>query len=433
MTSWPSKQHRPFYGWLIVFVSAVGLFLGAPLMVFSFSVFFKSLVLDFHASRAAVSSAFSLFNIVGALLIPCTGMLIDRFGAKRIILVSTLLYGLALCSALWVGSSLWQLYLLFTILGVAMASGPAPVPYGVVISHWFNRHRGLALGLSMMGIGIGSVVVPILAQHLIIIVGWRAAFAIFGAAALLLPLPVIAGLLQNDPEQRGLQPDGDRENQVARSQSQDKQGLTWHEIWHTPAFWTLICIFSLAGASVHGAVLHMSAIFTDRGVTAERAAIATSLVGIAVMLGRLASGYLLDRLFAPRVAILFYGATALGIAILCAGTSGPLALVASFLVGLGMGAEVESMAYMISRYFGLRAFGTAYGHAFGAFMIAGSAGVFLMGAGYDRFHSYSVPLAALCAAMVLALVLLTRLGPYRYGVEAKPTQPIEPMEVPSGA
>ena len=433
MTSRPSKRPRLFYGWLIVFVSAIGLFLGPPLMVFSFSVFFKSLVLDFHASRAAVSFAFSLFNIVGALLIPCTGMVIDRFGAKRVILVFTLLYGLLLCSALWVGGSLWQLYLWFTILGVAMASGPAPVPYGVVISHWFNRHRGLALGLSMTGIGIGSVVVPILAQRLITSFGWRAAFAIFGAAVLLLPLPIIAALLRNDPAQRGLQPDGDEKNPLSQLQSPDKQGLTWHEIWHSPSFWTLICIFSLAGASVHGAVLHMSAIFTDRGVTAERAAIATSLVGTAVMVGRVASGYLLDRLFAPRVAILFYGATALGIAILCAGTSGPLALVASFLVGLGMGAEVESMAYMISRYFGLSAFGTAYGHAFGAFMLSGAAGVFLMGAGYDRFHSYTVPLAALCGAMVLALALLARLGPYRYGVETKPSQPIKPVEVPSGA
>jgi MFS family permease len=196
----------------------------------------------------------------------------------------------------------------------------------------------------------------------------------------------------------------------------------------------LICIFSLAGASVHGAALHMSAIFTDRGVSAERAAIATSLVGIAVMLGRVTSGYLLDRLFAPRVAILFYSATALGIAILCGGSSGPLALVASFLVGLGMGAEVESMAYMMTRYFGLSAFGTAYGHAFGAFMLSGAAGVFLMGAGFDRFHSYTVPLAVLCGAMVISLVLLSRLGPYRYGVEAKPPhQPIKPVEVPSGA
>ena len=136
-----SRRPRLFYGWLIVFVSALGLFLGAPLLVFSFSVFFKSLVVDFHANRAAVSFAFSLFNVVGALWLPGTGVLIDRFGAKRVILVSTLLFGLVLCSALWVGSNLWQLYLFFAVLGIAMSSGPAPVPYGVVISHWFNRHR----------------------------------------------------------------------------------------------------------------------------------------------------------------------------------------------------------------------------------------------------------------------------------------------------
>ena len=235
-----------------------------------------------------------------------------------------------------------------------MASGPAPVPYGVVISHWFNRHRGLALGLSMMGIGIGSIVVPMLAQRLITTFGWRMAFAIFGAAVLLLPLPFIAALLQNDPEQRGLHPDGDEKIQASHLPPQDKQGLTWHEIWHSPTFWIMICIFCLAGASVHGALLHLSAILTDRGVTAERAAIATSLVGAAVIVGRLGSGYLLDHFFAPRVAILFYGATALGMATLCAGNAGNSALVASFLIGLGIGAEIETMGYMISRYLASR-------------------------------------------------------------------------------
>ena len=288
------------------------------------------------------------------------------------------------------------------------------------------------MGLSMMGIGIGSIVVPMLSQRLIAIFAWRMTFAIFGAAVLLLPLPVIAALLQNDPRQRGLQPDGDETVRDSSLPPQNKQGLSWREIWRSPTFWILICIFSLTGASVHGAVLHMSAIFTDRGIVAERAAIATSLVGAAVMIGRLTSGYLLDRLFAPRVAILFYSATALGIAILCSGISGNLALAAAFLVGLGMGAEVETMGYMISRYFGLHAFGTAYGFAFAAFMISGSAGVLLMGAGYDRFHSYTVPLAVLGVAMVLALILLTRLGQYRFGVEPETAQSMKPLEVQTG-
>jgi cyanate permease len=87
---------------------------------------------------------------------------------------------------------------------------------------------------------------------------------------------------------------------------------------------------------------------------------------------------------------------------------------------------------MITRYFGLLAFGSAYAYAFGAFMISGAAGVLLMGVGYDRFHSYTVPLAAFCAAMLLALILLTRLGPYRYGVETETIEPVEPIQVASG-
>jgi MFS family permease len=411
----------------------VGLFLGAPIVVFSFSVFFKPMVADFHASRAAVSFAFSLANTMGALSIPCVGMVIDRFGAKRLIVVSTFFYSLVLCAALWVGVSLWQLYLFYALLNIAMTAGSAPVPYGVVISHWFNRYRGLALALAMMGIGIGSVVLPILAERLIAMFGWRSTFAIFGGAVLLVPLPVLAAGLQNDPEQRGLQPDGDERATLLHVQPQAKTGMNWHEIWHSPTFWQLLCIFSLAGASVHGVALHMAAIFTDRGVSAARAATATSLVGAAVIVGRLCSGYLLDRMFAPRVAILFYSATALGITILCTGVRGNLAFVAAFLSGLGMGAEVESMAYMMSRYFGLAAFGTSYGAAFGAFMISGSAGVLLMGAGYDRFHSYTVPLASFCVAMALTVILLARLGQYRYTVDAESNSAIESIQVPSGA
>ena len=202
---------------------------------------------------------------------------------------------------------------------------------------------------------------PILAQRLITILGWRITYAVFGLRSPAVPLPIAAALLQNDPAQRGLEPDGDETAPGSLLSRQEKQGMTWREIWHSPVFWMMLCIFSLVGACVHGAVLHISTIFTDRGVSAEHAAMAASLVGVALIVGRAGSGYLMDHFFAPRVAILFYGATTLGMAILWAGSSGTPALAATFLVGLGMGAEVETMGYMISRYFGLRAFGTAFG------------------------------------------------------------------------
>lgn len=428
-----STRPRIFYGWIIVIVSAVGLFLGAPLLVFSFSIFFKPLVETFHASRAAVSLAFSLFNFIGALWLPGTGVLIDRFGPKRVILISTILFGAVLCSALWVGSGLWQLYFLFSILGIAMASGPAPVPYAAIISHWFDRRRGLALSLCMMGIGIGSIVVPILSQRLIGAYSWRIAFVIFGAAVLLLPSPAIAAFLKDDPAQLGLHPDGDDSHAIRALQPQNTVGLSWYEIWHSPTFWLLVGIFVLVGVAMHGAILHLSAILTDRGITAQRAALATSLVGAAVLIGRLGSGYLMDFVFAPHVAMLFFGATAIGLTMLCTGTHGDLTLLASFLVGLGTGAEVETLGFMISRYFGLRSFGTAYGVAFGAFMTAGSIGVLLMGAGYDHFHSYTIVLIALTVAMLLALLLLTFLGPYRFAAESHLQERPATLELPDPA
>ena len=425
------NRPRIFYGWWIVLTSATGLCLGPPVAVFSFGVFLPSLVHAFHTSRSAISLAFTLHNAVGALWLPLSGRLIDRFGARRVIIPATLIYGLILLSAIWLGSSIWMFYLFYAALGFS-TSGPNPVPYGVVISHWFNRHRGLALGFMMLGIGIGGIVVPLVAQRLIAMLGWRRSYAIFGGAVLLLPLPVITAWLQNDPAQRGLRPDGVEATPSLSQSPQDKQGLSWREIWHNPRFWLMICIFCLTGASVHAGVLHMPALLSDRGLSAARGAVGSSVIGASLIVGRTGSGYLLDRFFAPRIAMLFYGASAVGMATLWAGVSGNMALAAAFLIGLGMGAEVEVMGYMLSRYFGLRAFGSAFGHVFGAFMLAGAAGTLLMGVGFDLTHSYTAPLACFCIAILLSLGLLTRLGPYRYGVAGGETQPLEAVRVVSG-
>jgi MFS family permease len=428
-----SKKPRIFYGWWIVLVSVAGVFFGAPVSVYSFGIFFKSLTHEFHASRAAISFAFTLHNVLGALLLPAVGWLIDRVGARRVIVVMTAMFALALFSALWIGHSIWQLYIFYAALGITMSAGPGPLSYGVVISHWFNRRRGLALGLMGLGIGIGAFAVPLIAQWLIALFGWRVAYAAFAGAVVLISIPVAAMFLQNDPSDRGLEADGVESALSAAEVPAGKEGLCWAEIRHSTDFWLMIAVFTLTSASVHAGVLHMPALLTDRGMSAARAAMASAVIGISVVLGRLASGYLLDRFFAPHVAMLFYGASAAGLAILWSGLAGSMALGAAFLVGLGMGSEVELMGYLVSRYFGLRSFATAYGYAFAAFMLAGAMGALLMGAGFDHFHSYAVALGGFCVAMVCAVALLTRLGPYRYGVEGERKPPLEAMPVVSGA
>jgi predicted MFS family arabinose efflux permease len=283
----------------------------------------------------------------------------------------------------------------------------------VVVSRWFDRRRGLALGLIMFGMGVGAVVMPPTVQRLIAQFGWRVAFAAIGCAILLIPIAVVTVFLKEDPKQMGLLPDGE-ERKAKDVNAENQTGFGWPQIYRTRTFWLMVPAFALAGGSMHACILHMPALLSDRGLTAENAALGSSVVGVAVIAGRLLSGYLLDRMFAPWVAVGIFGMSGMGLLLLWAGGGGPLALTAAFFVGLGMGAEVDIIAFLVSRYFGLRAFGTAFGFAFGSFVLAGGLGGMLMGAGFDRTGSYEVPLAGFFVMTVLALVLFTQLGPYRF-------------------
>jgi MFS family permease len=350
-----------------------------------------------------------------------------------VILPLTALFGLILLSSKALVGSIWYFYLFYTALGVT-GSASGPVAYGLVVSHWFNRRRGLALGLMLFGIGLGAIIIPSVAQQLIAMSGWRAAYATFGVAVLLIPLPVVGIFLRDDPAQEGLLPDGDLQPQNLEKEERTDYGLSWHDIWRTPTFWLMISSFFLVGASVHACVIHIPALLTDRGISAQGAAMASSVLGVALLIGRVVSGCLLDRFFAARVALFFFGGAAVGIALLLAGSAGKIALLAAFLVGLGMGAEGDIIAFLTSRYFGLRAMGIAYGFGFGAYVLAGAVGAFVMGASFDLTGSYSLPLAASFIAMLSAAALMTRLGPYRYSTpQADERRPLVSVQMGSHA
>jgi MFS family permease len=418
-----------------VATAALGLCLGAaPIIVFAFGVFFKPLSQEYHAGRGAISFAFTLQNLAAALFAPLTGRLIDRFGARKVILPGTAIFGVMLLSSKLLGGKLWYFYVFLAVLGIIQGCS-SPVSYSVVVSHWFNRRRGLSLGLMMLGIGVGAIVVPFAAQRLIAMFGWRAAYAICGGAVLVVALPLATAFLRNDPKDKGLLPDGiaeaDENVQPKAGEHTSAEGLTWQETWHSSTFWLLVTSFFLAGASVHACVLHMPALLTDRGVSAQGAAAASSVVGIALMIARVGTGYLLDRFFAPRLAALFFCVAAAGIGVLLVGAAGKIALGAAFLIGMGMGAEGDIIAYSLSRYFGLKAFGTAYGYAFGAFVLAGALGALLMGVGFDFTRSYTVPLAGFFVTMLMAAGLMTRLGPYRYAATNVQNEPVAGLRAES--
>jgi MFS family permease len=405
-------REKVFYGWWVVLTAALGLFLGPiPIVVFSFGVFLGSLTQEFHSGRGAVSLAFSLHNTILAFGLPLAGRLVDRFGARKLILPSTFMVGLILLSTYFCSGKIGQLYLFYLAVGL-VGCGAAPVSYCDVISHWFDRYRGMALGFMMAGLGAGALVMPSVAQYLIARFGWRLAFGMVGAAILVITLPVVATFLKERPEPMGLLPDGSPYAVTPSSGLDADLGLSWREAWHAPTFWLLFCAFILVSASVQGCFTHIAAILADRGNPAQAAALAASLFGGGLLIGRTGSGYLLDRFFAPRVAAAIFGCAAAGIGLLRIAGSRQLAFAAAFFIGLGLGAEVDIMAYLTSRYFGLRSFGAIYGFTFGGFGLAGGLGAYLMGASFDATGSYELALALFFIVTLIGAALMMRLGPY---------------------
>jgi MFS family permease len=254
----PMTRTRPrlFYGWWVVVTSALALFLGPiPIVVFSFGVFLKPLIKEFHSGRGAVSLAFTLHNAIIAFCLPFAGRLVDRFGARRVIVPSTFTVGLIMLSTYFCSGRIWVLYLFYVALGVA-GCGAAPVSYCDVISHWFDRYRGLALGFMMFGLGAGALIMPSAARYLIARFGWRLAVGFFRAAILVITAPAVTRFLKERPEPLGLLPDGIPHVATASTRPDDDPGTSWSEAWRAPTFWLLFCAFVLSAGAGAGTITY---------------------------------------------------------------------------------------------------------------------------------------------------------------------------------
>jgi sugar phosphate permease len=362
---------RIFYGWWIVLASGIGLALHyGPVIVTTFGVFVKPLSHQFGWSRGQLSIAFSLSTLGLAATAPFVGRLADYFGARRVILPATLFFGLGFLSLSLLSNHIWHFYAIFILLGL-VGVGTTPVPYSKVITRWFDRKRGRALGLAVAANSMSSMVMPVFAQTLITRVGWRQTYLFIGLIVIGVALPVVGLLLKESPELIGLHPDGDIISHARMSgQREAVRTLAFHEVRRTAASWLIAAALFLISVSYHGSFIHLVPMLTDRGMSPQRAALAASLVGAGALMARLIAGYLLDIFRASSVAVWFFCGSTMGLALLWSGAPGGFAFVASFLIGLGLGAEFDIVPYMVSRYFGLAAFAETYGYSLPSFLWA---------------------------------------------------------------
>jgi cyanate permease len=231
-----------------------------------------------------------------------------------------------------------------------------------------------------------------------------------GMAVIAVTVPVVGMFLKETPQSLGLLPDGQDSVTEAREEA---GGASSREATRSYAFWAICVASFFLSSGVVGCLIHLTPLLTDRGISAEKAALATSLLGGASLIGGLGTGYLLDRFSARHVSASFFGGASVGVFLLWSDLGENLTFIAAFLIGLGMGASGQIIPYLVSRYFGLRAFNEIYSYALVSFTLGGVAGPLLMGAGFDINGSYYVTLGFLLLITVVATLLMMRLGPYR--------------------
>jgi cyanate permease len=251
----------------------------------------------------------------------------------------------------------------------------------------------MALAFVMVGAGLGAMILPVVAQCVISRSGWRAAYASLGVLALLLGLPLSWRYIR----ERGAV--GHKSASVRHS------GMTWQQGLRSFSFWIITAILFVSSISMNGAITHLSALLTDRGLTAGNAALCASILGGSSLLGRIVVGWLLDRFFGPRVALVINLVTALGILLLARASSFPAGCVAAALIGVGAGGEAATTPYLLTRYFGLRSFSTLYGLTWTFYAAAGAIGPVILGRAFDATGSYASLLVVLAAALGLAAAM----------------------------
>jgi MFS family permease len=401
-----------FYGWYVALACGIGLACGlATVLTYTFGVFAVPLREAFGWSQTDAFAGLFYSVLTMTFVGPFFGQLVDRVGARRIILIGLVCEAalIASFSAQDANVVLFQLrYVLLALFGV----GTTHIAFTRIIAVWFDRRRGLALGITLAGVGIGGFTWPLLSQWAIDAFGWRDAYLVVAATVLVVGCSAIGLVVRESPQSIGLLPDGDAAGGGGASVTGAPPGATLREALASRTFWFMLVTFLLIGIGITSVQVHLVPLLVSRGVTPMRAANVLSILAVALIVGRVGAGWLMDRFFAPRVAIAFLLGPIVAMLLLAAGVSGALAVVAGILTGLAVGAEVDVTAYLTSRYFGVRHFSGIYAWYYSAYSLGAGLGPLMTANAVDRFGDYGGILLVHAGLLVVAAILLSLLPPF---------------------
>lgn len=395
-----AKRSRVFYGWFVVAAGFAVTFVGFG-CVYSFSAFIGSLQQEFGASRDSVSIVFSLAAFLYFGLGSVSGPLADRFGSRRLALLGMLLLGLGF-AAVGAARSLVEVYTVYG-LAVGLGVGCAYVPAMGATQRRFACHRALASGIASSGIGAGTLLVPPMASLLVGHFGWRTAYAVLGVTAAIVGAGM-ALLIENDPRERGLGPDGEAVRLGAAPAQPD--GMTLRDAIRSRHFIALYAACLACALGVFVPFVHLAPYATDQGITPASAVLLVSAIGLGSAVGRFLLGGLADRLGHERTLIATYLAMALALVIwLVSTTFWPLAVFA-FIFGSAYGGWVALLPALVIGAFGGRNVSGIIGILYTSAGIGTLVGPSAAGFAFDLSHSYTLPILVSIAGNVIAAALM---------------------------
>ncbi|MGD8522300.1 MAG: MFS transporter [Desulfobacterales bacterium] len=411
-----------YYGWIIVAVALISMAFWLGIRS-SFSVFYVALLDEFQWRRGSSAGVQSIALLTYTILAPLVGALIDRFGPRRVVVpgILVLALGLVLCSTV---DTLTQFYLLY---GVVMGSGITCVgiiTYSAILAHWFEKKRGLASGIAVSGMGLGTFFLVPISQSVISMWGWRMAFILTGALVLVILLPVNAFFLRHKPEDvgqcaDGLRDDGTFENTCSNNVDQKlpRDDRTTKQILRSRRFWALMgfTFFSIIGIWV--VLVHNVKFLVDQGIDKMTAAFVFAMVGVVSSIFRIFWGWLSDRIGREIT-------YTMGIICGCLGVGSLIFLEASglkwfaylFLIFFGMGWGVTAPMFMAvaADLFRGRVFGLIYGFVEAGIGIAGAFGAWVAGYIFDKTHSYQPAFVLTVVVFVLSCFFIWLAAPRKH-------------------
>jgi len=402
-----------YYGWYMVAVCFLLCFLFAGAGFYSFSIFIKPIEAEFGWSRSAISLTMSIYLVLGGLMGPVVGRVLQQYGPRKVMRAGAFFAGISFM-LVSLTQSLWYFYATYALLALSI-SHMAVIPVSSLLANWFDKRRGTAVGIAMVGISAGGLLLAPFVGWVTVHFGWKYAFLGIGLIVWTTALPAIHFFVRDKPSDIGAFVNGASGLKSVEKEKNELSfdmvgGVPAHQVLKSRSFWCIFLAFFLAPFSQMGVLQHQVPIIMDSGISGAMATAALGVTAGVGGIGKLSFGRLSEILPFRYVVLICFGLQALGVVLLI-NTHTVIALwLYVILFGFSMGGVVVLIPLVVAHYWGLVSYGVLLGIVWAANAIGGACGTYSSGLLYDVLGNYEYALYLFILAYIVSILIFFAAG-----------------------